>query len=105
MYLDSQNLLLYDYLRAVRPLTCTHGSQIVGIAIVIPQILFGLSLALILLTSLEFTIAQSPLEMRGIMIGLWFTPYGLGYPINNSGKYSFKCESDVICQNLALWSF
>ena len=69
-------------------------------ATVIPQILIGLSLALIAPTSLEFTIAQSPLEMRGLMIGLWFASYALGYAINISGKYSFKCESDIICQNL-----
>ena len=74
-------------------------------AIVIPQFLFGLSLALIVPTSLEFTIAQSPLEMRGLMIGLWFAAYGLGYAINISGKYSFKCESDVICQNLYYYVF
>ena len=74
-------------------------------AIVIPQILFGLSLSLIVPTSLEFTIAQSPLEMRGLMIGLWYAAYGLGYAINISGKYSFKCESDVICQNLYYYVF
>ena len=74
-------------------------------AIVIPQILFGLLLALIVPTFLEFTIAQSPLEMRGLMIGLWFAAYGLGYAINISGKYSFKCKSDVICQNLYYYVF
>ena len=74
-------------------------------AIVIPQILFGFSLALIVPTFLEFTIAQSPLEMRGLMIGLWFAAYGLGYAINISGKYSFKCKSDVICQNLYYYVF
>ena len=74
-------------------------------AIIVPQILFGFSLALIVSTSLEFTIAQSPLEMRGLMIGLWFAAYALGYAFNISGKYSFKCESDVICQNLYYYVF
>ena len=74
-------------------------------AIVIPQILFGFSLALIFPTSLEFTIAQSPLEMRGLMIGLWFAAYALGYAIDISGKYSFKCESDVICLNIYYYLF
>ena len=74
-------------------------------AIVIPQILFGFSLALIIPTSLEFTIAQSPLEMRGLMIGLWFAAYTLGHAINISGKYSFKCERDLICQNLYYYVF
>ena len=66
-------------------------------AIVISQILFGFSLALIIPTSLEFTIAQSPLEMRGLMIGLWFASYALGYAINISGKYSFQCQSVCVC--------
>ena len=73
--------------------------------IVILQILLGFSLVLIVSTSLEFTIAQSPLKMRGIMIGLWFASYALGYAINISVKYSFKCQSDVICQNLYYYVF
>ena len=39
------------------------------------------------------------------MIGLWFAAYALSYTINISGKYSFKCESDVICQNLYYYVF
>ena len=38
--------------------------------------------------------------MRGLMIGLWFAAYALGYAIKISGRYSFKCQSGVICQNL-----
>ena len=49
-------------------------------------------------TSLEITIAQSPHDMRGFMIGLWYAASGLGYVISINGKYSFKCEGDVICQ-------
>ena len=74
-------------------------------AIVIPHILFGLSLALIIPTSLEFTIAQSPLEMSGLMFGLWFAAYALGYAIDISGRYSFNCVSGVICLNVYYYLF
>ena len=41
--------------------------------------LSGISFALIFPTSLEFTIAQSPHEMRGLMVGLWYAAFGVGY--------------------------
>ena len=66
-------------------------------AIILPEILYGVSFALILPTSLEFTIAQSPHEMRGLMVGMWFASYGIG---NTIGKCLFKCEGDIFCQNL-----
>ena len=69
-------------------------------AIIIPQILYGIAFALILPTSLEFAIAQSPHKMRGLMIGLWFAAYGLGYAVSIGTKYPFKCERDITCQNL-----
>ena len=37
---------------------------------IVSQVLYGISFALILPTSLEFTIAQSPIEMRGLLVGL-----------------------------------
>ena len=39
--------------------------------VVVPEIFSGISFALIFPTSLEFTIAQSPYEMGGFMVGLW----------------------------------
>ena len=39
-------------------------------AVLVPQILSGISFTLIFPTSIEFTIAQSPHELRGFMIGL-----------------------------------
>ena len=74
-------------------------------AIIVPQILFGMSFALIFPTSLEFTIAQSPHDMRGFMIGLWYAAFGLGYVISINGKYPFQCEGDIICQNLYYFIF
>ena len=70
-------------------------------AIIIPEILYGVSFALILSTSLEFTIAQSPHEMRGLMVGVWFAVFAIGYALSITGKYLFlKCEGDIICQSL-----
>ena len=69
-------------------------------AIIFPEILYGVSFALILPTSLEFTIAQSPHEMKGLMVGMWFASYGFGYAFNIIGMYLFKCEDDIICQSL-----
>ena len=68
-------------------------------AVIIPQILYGIAFAFILPTSLEFTIAQSPHKMRGLMIGLWFAAYGLGYAISIGTKYPFQCEMDITCQS------
>ena len=69
-------------------------------AIIVPEILYGISFALILPTSLEFTIAQSPHEMRGLMVGMWFAAFAIGLAVNINGKFPFKCENDIICQNL-----
>ena len=69
-------------------------------ALIIPQILRGISLALIFPTSLEFTIAQCPHKMRGFLIGLWNAAIILGDFLNNSGKYPFSCQGEIHCQSL-----
>ena len=74
-------------------------------ATLVPQILSGISFVLIFPTSLEFTIAQSPHELRGFMIGLWYAAYGLGYVISINGKYPFHCTEDIICQNIYYYIF
>ena len=65
--------------------------------LLIPQILYGVAFALIVPTSLEFTIAQSPIQMRGMMVGLWFASIGVGYLININTKYLFGCDNNSIC--------
>ena len=49
--------------------------------IVIKQVLTGISCFLILPTSFEFTVAQSPEYMRGMMVGLCSTSMGIGIMI------------------------
>ena len=64
----------------------------------IPQTIQGLSFILLYPVSLEFTVAQSPVHMRGVMVGLWYaTSCGLGFLINTIFKFPFNCESQYIC--------
>ena len=46
--------------------------------VMIPQILTGISYFFIFITSLEFTVAQSPMGMRGLVVGLWYAALGFG---------------------------
>ena len=59
---------------------------------IIPQVLLAISFILIFPTSFEFTIAQSPQEMRGIMIGLFFASTGLDFAVNRVIDYPFTCK-------------
>ena len=65
--------------------------------LLIPQILYGVAFVLIFPASLEFTIAQSPVEMRGMMVGMWLASFGVGYLININIKYPFGCNNNSIC--------
>ena len=65
--------------------------------LVIPSILFGVSYALEFTLSMEFTIAQCPVEMRGVLVGLWYASRGLGYAFNIILKFPFKCHNDNLC--------
>ena len=68
---------------------------------VIPQFWSAISYILIVPTSIEFTVAQSPQEMRGFMIGLSYTATGLGLAINYISEYTFSsCEGELYCQNI-----
>ena len=69
-----------------------------GKLLFIPQTIQGLSFILVYPVSLEFTVAQSPVHMRGVMVGLWYVAcWGLGSFINTTLKLPFNCESQYIC--------
>ena len=69
-----------------------------GKLLFIPQTIQGLSFILLYPVSLEFTVAQSPVHMRGVMVGLWYaTAWGIDYLINTALKFTFNCESQYIC--------
>ena len=65
-----------------------------------PEILYGISYALVFLTSLELIIAQSPHEIRSLMVGLWYAAYGLGYVIEIIARFPFNSKEDIVCQNI-----
>ena len=69
-------------------------------AAIVSQCFYGIAFALIFPTSLAFTIAQSPHEMRGLMVGLWYAAQGVGYIITINTKYLFLCEEETICQSV-----
>ena len=69
-----------------------------GKLLLVPQTIQGFTFILLYPVSLEFTVAQSPVHMRGMMVGLWYaTAWGFGYLINTIVKFPFSCESQYIC--------
>ena len=74
-------------------------------ASIMSQVLYGIAFALIYPTSLEFTIAQSPHEMRGFMVGLWYAAEGVGYTISINSKYLFACSKDLVMTCHSLYYF
>ena len=73
--------------------------NIIGKLLFIPQTIQGLSFILLYPVSLEFTVAQSPVHMRGVMVGLWYVAsWGIiGHLINIIARFPFDCESQYIC--------
>uniref|UniRef100_A0A1X7SPC8 Major facilitator superfamily (MFS) profile domain-containing protein n=1 Tax=Amphimedon queenslandica TaxID=400682 RepID=A0A1X7SPC8_AMPQE len=61
------------------------------------QTIQGFSFILLFPVSLEFTVAQSPVHMRGVMVGLWYATWGIGLFLNITLKFPFDCESQYIC--------
>ena len=69
-----------------------------GKLLFIPETIQGFSFILLYPVTLEFTIAQSPVHMRGVMVGLWYaTAWGLGLFVDTILKFPFDCESQYIC--------
>ena len=62
-----------------------------------PQLLHGLSFILLYPVLLEFTIAQSPIQMRGVMIGFWHSSWNIGYIIATVVKIFFNCQGQPYC--------
>ena len=73
--------------------------------VIVTQALFGIAFVFIFPTSLVFTVAQSPHEMRGLMVGLWYAACGVGYVITINSKFLFACEDKKTCQSLYYFIF
>ena len=72
--------------------------------LIAPQVLNGMEYVLIIPASLEFTIAQCPVQMRGVMVGMWIASMGIGYAININTKYPFGCNNDVLCTSFKYYA-
>ena len=72
-------------------------TQFIQPILIVPQILQGLVFVFIIPVSLEFIIAQSPLHMRGTMVGMWIASVGMGFLFNINLKYPFGCNNKYIC--------
>ena len=58
-------------------------------------ILTGIIYFFIFITSPEFTVAQSPTRMRGLMVGLWYAALGFGSLIGTNIYRVFLCIESV----------
>ena len=85
-------------------LRCYGNEASYNTVFIIPQVLVGMSCFLIFPTSLEFTIAQCPVQMRGMMVGMCMASLGIGYAININIKYPFGCTNDVLCTNFKYYA-
>ena len=52
--------------------------------LIIPHITCGISFFLILITSMEFIVAQSPEQMKGLMVGPWYASSSVGQILNHN---------------------
>uniref|UniRef100_A0A1X7UNX8 Major facilitator superfamily associated domain-containing protein n=1 Tax=Amphimedon queenslandica TaxID=400682 RepID=A0A1X7UNX8_AMPQE len=75
-----------------------HDINNFGKLLFISQTVQAFSYILVYPVSLEFTVAQSPVHMRGVMVGLWYTAcWGFGLFLDTILKFPFDCESQYIC--------
>uniref|UniRef100_A0A1X7VPM9 Uncharacterized protein n=1 Tax=Amphimedon queenslandica TaxID=400682 RepID=A0A1X7VPM9_AMPQE len=86
-------------LLTINPLdsTNTNNAPYTNNFLILSQFLDGLKFILIIPASLEFTVAQSPVHMRGVMVGLWLASMGCGYLFNINLKYPFGCDNEYMC--------
>ena len=64
------------------------------------QVLEGVTFSLMVPATLEFTIAQSPIHSRGVMIGIWNASWGIGLIINIVISLVLDCQYEYTCINL-----
>ena len=65
----------------------------------VSQALIGISYVLVNPVSLEFIVAQSPVQTRGVMVGLWYASWQIGFYIKNCLNFIFHCQYQDICSN------
>ena len=65
----------------------------------ISEPLLGLAYVLINPVSLEFTVAQSPVHSRGVMVGVWYASWEVGSTLSICINFIFDCHNQDICPN------
>ena len=77
---------------------CHHDINNFSKFLLIPETIRSLTFILLYPVSLECTVAQSPVHMRGVMVGLWYVAcWGFGLFLATILKFPFDCESQYIC--------
>ena len=71
--------------------------------LLIPHITFGCALFLVVVTTLEFTIAQSPKQMRGLMVGLCYASIGIGIVVNSGLTLVFISSTKIHSRGCILY--
>ena len=65
----------------------------------ISELLLGLAYILIYPVSLEFAVAQSPVHIRGMMVGVWYASWGVGATLSICITLLFDCHNQYICSS------
>ena len=60
------------------------------ILVIIPSLMVSLGVLMLKITSLEFTLAQSPAGMKGLLFGLWYAAKGIGNLIGFNLPFAFS---------------
>ena len=60
------------------------------------QMLIGISYVLVNPVSLEFTVAQSPVQCRGVMVGMWYASFQIGSTLS---FFISLCHDHGICSS------
>ena len=58
--------------------------------VIVPEVICGIAYFLVLTISLEFTVAQSPKSMRGLMVGIRYATVGLAVMVSMFFQTPFK---------------
>uniref|UniRef100_A0A1X7UPL6 Uncharacterized protein n=1 Tax=Amphimedon queenslandica TaxID=400682 RepID=A0A1X7UPL6_AMPQE len=75
-----------------------RSHPVINSYLIIPETMRSFTFILLYPVSLEFTVAQSPVHMRGVMVGLWYAVcWGFGLFLDTILKFPFDCESQYIC--------
>ena len=68
-----------EYINVYNTTACDMVTSYHFLWVIIPFVLHGLSLLLVFMTTLEFICAQAPLQMKGVLVSLWYASEAVSY--------------------------